>query len=97
MNLSKSGTERRLESLLEKMRGIKPKKDYPTMTVSKFLHFSNPQLFPIYLSGAHGNFMPVFIDWLDKQPGTKLAERRLDVATLYATAFEYVAIGAATC
>ena len=30
------------------MKGIKPKKDYPLMVVSKFLHFYNPALFPIY-------------------------------------------------
>ena len=30
------------------MRGIKPNKEYPSMAVSKFLHFYNPSLFPIY-------------------------------------------------
>jgi hypothetical protein len=33
---------------LAKMRGIKPNKEYPSMAVSKFLHFYNPSLFPIY-------------------------------------------------
>ena len=33
---------------LEAMRKIKPKSDFPTMAVSKFLHFFNPTLFPIY-------------------------------------------------
>jgi hypothetical protein len=134
-----------LESRLGKMRGIKPNHYYPLMTVSKFLHFYHPGLFPIYdeaviwnkvfkrfdndfrdfcwaaripydsaikdgtaafmryymlwanslLSVAHGAFMQVFIDWLDKQPGTELPKRGFDVATLYATAFEFTAIGAA--
>jgi hypothetical protein len=30
------------------MGGIKPNAGYPVMTVSKFLHFYNPALFPIY-------------------------------------------------
>lgn len=48
------------------------------------------------LAVAHGRFMQVFIDWLDEQPGTALpGRRRFDVATLYATAFEFTAIGAA--
>jgi hypothetical protein len=38
----------RLKPRLESMRGIKPNKGYPIMTVSKFLHFYNPALFPIY-------------------------------------------------
>ena len=37
-----------LESCLAKLQGIKPKRQYPLMTVSKFLHFYNPSLFPIY-------------------------------------------------
>ena len=50
LNFPKSGTRLRLEleSCLRKMEGIKPKKGYPHMTVSKFLHFYNPGLFPIY-------------------------------------------------
>jgi len=47
-NFRASGTEARLESCLLKMQGIKPKKDFPLMIVSKFLHFYNPSLFPIY-------------------------------------------------
>jgi hypothetical protein len=47
-NFPKSGTGLRLESWLSKMQGIKPKKQYPIMAVSKFLHFYNPRLFPIY-------------------------------------------------
>lgn len=37
-----------LELLLPLLREIKPNKGYPIMTVSKFLHFYNPGLFPIY-------------------------------------------------
>jgi|SRR5271157_4855718 len=48
LNFPKSGTGLRLESCLAKMQGIKQKKGYPLMTVSKFLHFYNPALFPIY-------------------------------------------------
>jgi hypothetical protein len=48
LNFRNSGTCLRLESCLTKMRGIKRKKDFPLMTVSKFLHFYNPELFPIY-------------------------------------------------
>ena len=44
----RSGTRPLLESCLAKMQGIKPKRGYPHMTVSKFLHFYNPGLFPIY-------------------------------------------------
>jgi hypothetical protein len=135
-----------LESALKRMEGIKSNKDYPLMTVSKFLHFFNPALFPIYdtkvirervfsrflpdfkefclnnaisyelanagttatfmlhymnwasnlLAYAHENFMNVFVEWLDKQPGTDLSRRSFDVKTLYATAFEFIAIGAAS-
>lgn len=48
LNFPKSGTGLGLESCLAKMQGIKQKKGYPLMTVSKFLHFYNPALFPIY-------------------------------------------------
>ena len=48
LNFPTSGTGLRLESCLTKMKGIKPKKDYPLMVVSKFLHFCNPALVPIY-------------------------------------------------
>ncbi len=48
LNFRKSGTGLRLESCLAKMQGIKPKQHFPLMTVSKFLHFYNPELFPIY-------------------------------------------------
>lgn len=48
LNFQKSVTRTQLESCLEKLRGLKPKKHYPLMAVSKFLHFYNPELFPIY-------------------------------------------------
>ena len=145
LNLPQSGTGLRMESGLANMRAIKPNRHYPLMTVSKFLHFYNPALFPIYdnaviwekvfsrfrvdfrdfclaasipyeiaikddtgkflhyyalwasslLSAAHGGFMQVFADWLDKDPDARLPERRFDPRTLYATAFEFTAIGAA--
>jgi hypothetical protein len=48
LNFPKIVTPQRLDSCLAGMRGIKPNQDYPHMTVSKFLHFYNPGLFPIY-------------------------------------------------
>jgi hypothetical protein len=53
-NVLKSGTGYRLESCLRKMEGIKQKQGYPHMAVSKFLHFYNPALFPIYDCGFRG-------------------------------------------
>jgi hypothetical protein len=145
LNFPESGKESRLEASLVQMRGIKEKKTYPHMTVSKVLHFYNPSLFPIYdtemienkvfkrfkpdiqefcrqkdvsykkhfydednvsfvthyigwasslLSEAHGKFMEVFEEWLANQPGSQLSLRRFDARTLYATAFEFIAIGA---
>lgn len=40
----------RLKLMLEKMHSLKPLKDnnFPTMAVTKILHFYNPKLFPIY-------------------------------------------------
>lgn len=46
------------------------------------------------LASAHPKFMATFVDWLNKQPGGQLA-RTFDALTLYATAFEFTAIGAA--
>jgi hypothetical protein len=48
MNFLKSGTGPRLQASLETLRQIKPNQGFPIMTVSKFLHFYNPALFPIY-------------------------------------------------
>src|SRR5271157_1459898 len=47
-NFPKSGSALRLETSLLKTQGIKPKKSFPLMIVSKVLHFYNPSLFPIY-------------------------------------------------
>jgi hypothetical protein len=47
-NFQQSGESQHLESSLAKMQGIKQKQGYPHMAVSKFLHFYNPSLFPIY-------------------------------------------------
>ncbi|HEX3436151.1 MAG TPA: hypothetical protein VHT24_05225 [Pseudacidobacterium sp.] len=143
-NFQQSGDFARLKSSLDKMQGIKQKKGYPHMAVSKFLHFYNPSLFPIYdqkviwekvfsrfeddfqdfcksenipypgaieddtayfiiyymrwasslLAVAHENFMQVFVEWLE-QRGVDLRQRQFDAATLFATAFEFTAIGAA--
>lgn len=46
--LSLPSDQHALRQALESLRAIKPKSTYPTMTVSKFLHFFNPSLFPIY-------------------------------------------------
>lgn len=138
---------------LEAMKGIKFKKDYPVMAVSKFLHFYNPGLFPIYdgveiwkwglrkrfdgdyrrflksaglqpapetfdtpqfllnymcwashlISSAWEGFMEVFVDWLyvqvdrEKHAGVPSPDMpsRERLGTLFATAFEFTAIGAA--
>ena len=122
---------------------IKPNADYPTMTVSKFLHFFNPSLFPIYDTAVVWNkvfarfggdyrafcaasdldpasegagflrnyvcwgnslsttaapeFMESFVGWLEDQlPRKRFASLdRTFLANLYATAFEFTAIGAA--
>src|SRR5664279_1950612 len=47
-NFLKSETGPRLQASLESLREIKPNQGFPIMTVSKFLHFYNPSLFPIY-------------------------------------------------
>lgn len=48
LNFPTSGMASELETPLARMREIKGNKGYPLMTVSKFLHFYNPGLFPIY-------------------------------------------------
>lgn len=125
------------------LEGLKPNNDYPTMAVSKFIHFYNPSLFPIWdnevveykvfarfrsdyrafcddadlkstadgaaflrnyvcwasslMMTAAPDFMSGFVAWLENElPRRRYAE--LDTAflgTLYATAFEFTAIGAA--
>jgi hypothetical protein len=39
--------------------------------------------------------MATFLDWLGKQPGSDLPKRKFDASSLFATAFEFTAIGAA--
>jgi hypothetical protein len=46
------------------------------------------------LASAHPRFMDVFAEWLAKQPGVDLSKRQFDVSRLFATAYEYVIIGA---
>ena len=136
----------RLDRCLEHLRYIKPRKhgDFPDMTVSKFLHFFNPNLFPIFdtavvwnevfsafggeyatfcaqsgveavwpggngfyrnyvcwaasfIGGAEANFMADFAVWFDAQT-RGIADPcgiRADLKSHEATAFEFVAIGAA--
>jgi hypothetical protein len=137
------GKENDLMFSLQGMEGIKPNQWYPVMTVSKFAHFYNPKLFPIYdtevvenrvfkcfrkdyrqfctsrgydasdsgaqflrnyvawasecVRGAHDQYMNTFADWILDELPRREAER-LDpqnVCSLYATAFEFNAIGAA--
>ena len=130
---------------LAAMRGIKSNANYPDMTVSKFLHFYNPKLFPIYdtdvvcnkvfkrfkvcyqqvestanamsaggdgvfllnyirwasslMKGAHPGFMLEFVSWVESEVPPRQFEAigRQTVSELYATAFEFTAIGAAVC
>jgi hypothetical protein len=138
-----SGKHQDLMFSLMEMEKIKPNSGYPTMTVSKFLHFYNPALFPIYdteviwnkvfkrfkadydrfrtaanlvsragdvaflrnymcwasslMASAHPAFMATFVDWLagELPPRKFEALGREMLGTLYATAFEFTAIGAA--
>ena len=46
------------------------------------------------LSFKHPKFMETFEQWLSERQDTRLAKEKIDVATLYATAFEFTAIGA---
>lgn len=142
-NLLNSGQLGVLDDSLMKIKEIKPNQNYPAMTASKFLHFYNPALFPIYdtaviqnkvlkefnadfkqhcvshnlaangvddkflgyymswasslLSTANPQFMEVFVEWLEKElPKRKFDEMgRTALGSLYATAFEFTAIGAA--
>jgi hypothetical protein len=141
LNFHTSGDHAALLSSLENLRGLKPVAKYPVMVVSKFLHFYNPELFPIYdyeviwngvfrcfrrdfkefchtselkyeyediasfyckyilwasslLAHAHSDFMEAFVAWLRKQPRVAWESRTFDASTLYATAFEFTAIGA---
>jgi hypothetical protein len=46
------------------------------------------------LATAHPRFMEMFADWLAKQTGANLPERRFDASRLFATAYEFTIIGA---
>lgn len=46
------------------------------------------------LSAGHPRFMEVFKVWLDAQPGANLSKRPYDASRLFATAYEYMIIGA---
>lgn len=126
------------------LQSIKPNNAFPTMTVSKFLHFWHPRLIPIYdtaviwnevfhkfrpdyrrfcvderlswrvegaeflanyvawgsaiVQQADRQWMQIFGDWLSKQAPEQAGRLcpPLTPSELEATAFEFVAIGAAT-
>ncbi len=129
---------------LDKLRDLKPAREYPWMPVAKFTHFFNPKLFPIYdyeviwkkvmngvfrknyrdwcyshnlnpngpgerfnlyymlwaghiLRWADTDFMVYFGDWFKSQIGNQPDFQNVldDLHYYYATAFEFVAIGAA--
>lgn len=129
---------------LNKLRDLKPAREYPWMPVAKFTHFFNPILFPIYdyeiiwkkvmnrafrkdyrdfcfrhdlnpngpaerfnlnymlwagynLQQADSNFMNYFVDWFKSQTANQPDDQNVldDLPNYYATAFEFVAIGAA--
>ena len=46
------------------------------------------------LASAHPQFMKIFAEWLAKQPGAELSTRQFDPSRLFATAFEFMIIGA---
>jgi hypothetical protein len=48
LNFGKSNVDATLLPLFERMRTFKPVSDWPTMAVSKLLHFYNAELFPVY-------------------------------------------------
>lgn len=128
---------------LDALQGIKPSSSYPWMTVSKFWHFWNPRLVPIYdgaviwsevlngtfrddyrsfcrttgltagersgrfnlnymlfaseiLAAADAEFMSTFAEWFAEQvPEPATVQLMPDLREYFATAFEFVAIGAA--
>jgi hypothetical protein len=132
-----------IHECLKRLNDLKSNKDYPQMAASKFLHFFNPTLFPIYdgkvienqvlrvflddyfawvekegwlrerdfqetfnlkytlwagslIQHAHPNLMVCFQDWFKREvQGAEDPHNILDrMDTYYATAFEFVAIGA---
>ena len=129
-----------LDDAIDDLAGIKKIGEYPHMPASKFLHFYNPKLFPIYdkqviweqvlcgpfksewqsvcrrmgivfretsgrfnisytrwaaeaIQNAAPGLMPYFADWFREEAGNE-AETLSDLESYYATAFEFVAIGA---
>lgn len=48
LNFRNVSNQSSLLPILERMRSLKPVADWPTMAVSKVLHFYNAELFPIY-------------------------------------------------
>ncbi len=129
-----------LEDSIHDLAGIKKISEYPHMPASKFLHFYNPKLFPIYdrqviweqvlcgpfksewqgvcrrmgiifaersgkfnisytrwaaenIQKADPSFMPYFAAWFCKEAQIG-ADTLPGLESYYATAFEFVAIGA---
>jgi hypothetical protein len=48
INFRNGNSQSSLLPCLDRMRGLKPAADWPTMAVSKVLHFYNAELFPVY-------------------------------------------------
>jgi hypothetical protein len=152
-NLSDDGYSCILDGL-DKLRGLKKMQYYPIMAVSKFAHFFNPKLFPIFdtsvisnqvlgdafasewnafyyqfqptahrlfqsrwastetrglqdpityiawaakmIGQRHASLMDDFSEWFMAAAGASAEERALlpEIKKYYATAFEYIAIGA---
>jgi hypothetical protein len=46
------------------------------------------------MQSEHPRFMKVFAEWMRKLPGAVLANRNLKAERLFATAYEFVIIGA---
>lgn len=130
-------------NVLRGLANLKPSADYPWMAVSKFTHFFNPKIFPIYdqtviwnlvlngvfrddyrrwcarnylnplgpgakfnlhymlwaghsIRNADDDFMKYFTEWFISQVGSGEGKNYFldDLHQYYATAFEFVAIGA---
>jgi len=135
VNLKDEQSKAAISECLAKVKGIKSLKDdrFPTMAVSKFLHFFNPKLFPIYdnkvikdkvlrifkndwsdwknshahiepdyfkyilwanyiIQQNHRGLMSEFVKWFAEQVEQK--RNPGDLKNYYATAFEFIAIGA---
>ena len=72
-------------------RGLKPTTDEPVFLLYYYLWAAS------YIQSAAEDFMVWFADWMDRHYHADLVSTQTDrqVSTLYATAFEFVAIGAA--